>query len=86
MPQSRSEGAVMQDHEAPLRDEELCRRILTAIANHTACTGRPPSYREVPASLGLASHRRLSECLDDLVRVGQLRRLPGARNLILPPS
>ena len=65
------------------RDEDLSRRILETIADLTAHTGRPPTYREVLARLGLTSHRRLSEGLDDLVRTGHLHRLTGSRNLIL---
>jgi hypothetical protein len=63
------------------------RRILAAVEELTARHGRPPTHRELSMHLGLASHSRLSEGLDDLVRVGRLHRLPGTRNLIVvrPP-
>ena len=73
-----------QSHVAAAgRDEELCHRVLAVSTSLTECTSRPPTYREVLASLGLSSHRRLSACLDDLVRTGHLQRVSGSRTMIV---
>ena len=79
----RTQRASLPLSDGLVRDEELCRRVLDVITRLTACNGRPPTYREVLVSLGLSSHRRLSESLDDLVRTGRLQRLSGSRNMIV---
>lgn len=75
----------MRDAEGhpSLEGADFRQRILAAIEELTASNGRPPTHREMSMHLGLASHSRLSEGLDDLVRSGQLQRLPGTRNLIV---
>ena len=67
----------------PSDEVQLNRRILAAIAELTLRTGRPPTYREVLAHVGIRSHRRLSDGVNELVRTGRLERLPGSRNLIV---
>lgn len=66
----------------PSGEVQLNRRILAAIAELTLRTGRPPTYREVLAHVGIRSSRRLSEGVNELARTGRLQRLPGSRNLI----
>jgi SOS-response transcriptional repressor LexA len=62
------------------------RDILEAIAQLTADQGRPPTRRELLSHTGITSHRHVTEVVTALVRDGRLRRLPGARGLIvLPP-
>lgn len=62
------------------------RDILEAIGQLTADHGRPPTRRELLSHTGITSHRQVSEVVTALVRDGCLRRLPGARGLIvLPP-
>jgi len=78
-----TQGTPLSPLSGAVRDEDLCRRVLEVITDLTTCHGRPPTHREVLASLGLSSHRRLSESLDDLVRTGRLQRLSGSRNIIL---
>ena len=68
-------------------DEVLLQQcILAAIAELTGRSGRPPTYREVLAHLGIRSHRRLSAGVGALVRTGRLARLSGSRNLIVVPQ
>ena len=76
-------GTVDHAGGATTLDSELCRRILATIAELTHQCGRPPTYREVLAALGLHSHRQLSLSINSLVRDGRLQRLSGSRNLIM---
>jgi SOS-response transcriptional repressor LexA len=64
--------------------DAVSQRILAAIVELTNRHGRPPTYREVLAHAGMHSHSCLSESLRKLEQEGQLQRLPGARNLIIP--
>jgi SOS-response transcriptional repressor LexA len=59
------------------------RDILQAIAQLTADHGRPPTRRELLSHTGITSHRQMTEVVTALVRDGRVRRLPGARGLIV---
>ena len=56
--------------------------IIDFIKDFTARQGESPSYREIMAALGLSSVSAVAEHIDNLVKKGALKKLPGtARSL-----
>lgn len=52
--------------------------IIDFIKEFTARQGESPTYREIMAALGLSSVSAVAEHIDNLVRKGALKRVPGA--------
>ena len=59
--------------------------ILEAVGQLTAEHGWPPTRRELLSHTGITSHRQSTEAVRALEQAGRLRRLPGARGLIVLP-
>ncbi len=56
--------------------------IIDFINDFTSARGISPSYREIMAALGLSSVSAVAEHIDNLVKKGALRKVPGtARSL-----
>ena len=56
--------------------------IIDFIKEFTSREGESPSYREIMAALGLSSVSAVAEHVDNLVKKGALRKIPGtARSL-----
>lgn len=56
--------------------------IIDFIKDFTARQGESPTYREIMAALGLSSVSAVAEHIDNLVKKGALKKLPGtARSL-----
>lgn len=56
--------------------------IIDFIKEYSVRQGESPSYREIMAALGLSSVSAVAEHIDNLVKKGALRKLPGtARSL-----
>lgn len=56
--------------------------IIDFITDFSLREGKSPSYREIMAALGLNSVSAVAEHIDNLVRKGALRKIPGeARSL-----
>ena len=52
--------------------------IIDFINDFTSRKGVSPSYREIMAALGLTSVSAVAEHIDNLVKKGALKRVPGA--------
>lgn len=52
--------------------------IIEFISDFTARQGESPSYREIMSALGLSSVSAVAEHIDNLVKKGALKRVPGA--------
>ncbi len=52
--------------------------IIDFIKEFTAREGESPSYREIMAALGLSSVSAVAEHIDNLVKKGALKKIPGA--------
>lgn len=52
--------------------------IIDFIKDFTARQGESPSYREIMAALGLSSVSAVAEHIDNLVKKGALKKVPGA--------
>lgn len=52
--------------------------IIEFINDFTARQGESPSYREIMSALGLSSVSAVAEHIDNLVKKGALKRVPGA--------
>ncbi len=52
--------------------------IIDFINDYTARQGESPSYREIMSALGLSSVSAVAEHIDNLVKKGALKRVPGA--------
>ncbi len=52
--------------------------IIDFISEFTTREGESPSYREIMAALGLSSVSAVAEHIDNLVKKGALKRVPGA--------
>lgn len=62
-------------------------RIVAAVADLTDLAGRPPTYREISAWVGISSLGHLSFWVGKLVASGQLIQAKGsARGLLLPAA
>jgi SOS-response transcriptional repressor LexA len=81
-----SHAATLPDPGPEVRAHTRGDAIIEAIVTLTARDGRPPSYKEIMAAVGLRSRRLFHREIDRLVDYGRLRRLPGARGLIVPPG
>ncbi len=56
--------------------------IIDFIKDFTARQGESPTYREIMSALGLSSVSAVAEHIDNLVKKGALKKLPGtARSL-----
>lgn len=56
--------------------------IIDFIKDYIARQGESPSYREIMSALGLSSVSAVAEHIDNLVKKGALRKVPGtARSL-----
>ncbi len=53
------------------------RQILDWVGNFTTANGRPPSYRETSAALGMRCHSTAQHHLCSLRRLGWVRWTPG---------
>ena len=52
--------------------------IIDFINDFTARQGESPSYREIMSALGLSSVSAVAEHIDNLVKKGALKKVPGA--------
>lgn len=52
--------------------------IIDFINDFTARQGESPSYREIMSALGLSSVSAVAEHIDNLVKKGALKKIPGA--------
>ncbi len=52
--------------------------IIDFIKDYSLRQGESPSYREIMAALGLSSVSAVAEHIDNLVKKGALKKLPGA--------
>lgn len=52
--------------------------IIDFINEYTATRGVSPTYREIMTALGLSSVSAVAEHIDNLVKKGALRKVPGA--------
>ena len=52
--------------------------IIDFIKEFTARQGESPTYREIMAALGLSSVSAVAEHIDNLVKKGALKKVPGA--------